>query len=72
MRLEEEGYLVETEYKNRTEMKPNPLIDVQRSYADEMRKWGKLCGISVDSRLKAATTRTTKKEEDITAKFGGI
>ena len=50
----------------------NPLIDIQRLYADEMRKFAGLCGLTIDSRLKAAVTRTSKKEETLKEKFGGI
>ena len=50
----------------------NPLIDVQKTYAEEMRKFAALCGLTIDSRLKVAATKTSKQEQDITEQFGGI
>lgn len=50
----------------------NPLVDIQKLYAEEMRKFAGLCGLTIDSRLKAAVTRTSKKEETLKEKFGGI
>lgn len=50
----------------------NPIIDIQRLYADEMRKFASLCGLTIDSRLKAAVTKTRKTEESVKEKFGGI
>lgn len=50
----------------------NPLIDIQKLYADEMRKFAALCGLTIDSRLKAAVTKTSEKEETMERKFGGI
>ncbi len=50
----------------------NPLIDIQANYADEMRKFAALCGLTIDSRLKAATTKINKTQEEIHKKFGGI
>ena len=49
----------------------NPLIDVQRTYAEEMRKFASLCGLTIDSRLKAATAKA-KKEDEVEDQFGGI
>lgn len=48
----------------------NPLIDIQKLYADEMRKFASLCGLTIDSRLKAAVTKTSKTEDNLKAKFG--
>jgi P27 family predicted phage terminase small subunit len=50
----------------------NPLIKVQKNYAEEMRKFASLCGMTIDSRLKVATIKTTNKQEDITDEFGDI
>lgn len=47
-------------------------VDVMKKYADEMRRFAALCGLTVDSRLKAGAYLTGKKEEDITEKFGDI
>lgn len=50
----------------------NPLIKVQKLFAEEMRKFSSLCGLTIDSRLKIATTKVTKKEQDIDDTFGDI
>lgn len=63
---------VEKATRTGTVIVKNPLIDIQRLYADEMRKFAALCGLTIDSRLKAAVTKTSKKEETMKAKFGGI
>lgn len=50
----------------------NPLIDIQKNYAEEMRKFASLCGLTIDSRLKVATIKTTKESEQIKDDFGDI
>ncbi len=50
----------------------NPLVDIQTNYATEMRKFASLCGMTIDSRLKAATIRISKEQQEIDKKFGGI
>lgn len=50
----------------------NPWVDLQKNYADEMRKAGAKCGIDVNNRLKAATVKVDHEQEEITRKFGGI
>lgn len=50
----------------------NPLIGIQEAYAKEMRTFAGLCGITIDSRLKAAAAKTTQIEEDLEKKFGDI
>lgn len=50
----------------------NPLIKIQKNYAEEMRKFASLCGMTIDSRLKVATVKTSKQQEDITDEFGDI
>lgn len=50
----------------------NPLINIQKKYAEEMRKFAATCGLTIDSRLKAATTKTTKTSQEIEARFGNI
>lgn len=50
----------------------NPLIGVQEDYAREMRLFGNMCGISIDSRLKAADAKTSEMEDSIKDKFGDI
>ncbi|MDF2857682.1 MAG: phage terminase, small subunit, family [Neobacillus sp.] len=50
----------------------NPLINIQKKYAEEMRKFASMCGLTIDSRLKVASIKTTKKEQEIDKKFGNI
>lgn len=50
----------------------NPLIEIQKNYADEMRKFASLCGMTIDSRLKVATIKTTQQQENIIDEFGDI
>ena len=50
----------------------NPLIVVQKKYAEEMRKFASLCGMTIDSRLKAATMKVDKIEDEIEDEFGDI
>lgn len=52
--------------------KSNPYVEIQAKYAQEMRRFGDLCGMSVSSRLKAAATRSKKEAENIEDKFGVI
>lgn len=50
----------------------NPYLKVRDNAASEMRKFGALCGINIDGRLKLANIKTTQTEEDITNEFGDI
>ncbi len=50
----------------------NPLIMVQKKYAEEMRKFASMCGLTIDSRLKAATAKADKIEDEIEDEFGDI
>ena len=52
--------------------KRNQLVDVQKNYADEMRRFASLCGISMDSRIKAGMKMQEKKEESLKDRFGAI
>jgi len=58
-----QGILIEAE---------NPLIMVQKKYAEEMRKFASLCGLTIDSRLKAAAARMDRIEDEIADEFGDI
>lgn len=44
----------------------------QRDYADEMRKFASLCGLTIDSRLKVGTVQTSQINEEIVGEFGEI
>ena len=53
-------------------MVENPLINIQKKYAEEMRKFAALCGLTIDSRLKAATVKINRENEGIEDEFGDI
>ena len=50
----------------------NPWVDLQKNYADEMRKAGSKVGIDVNARLKAASVKVDEEQKSIKEKFGGI
>ena len=50
----------------------NPLLSVQKEYAEEMRKFAALCGMTVDARLKAAVVKVDEKNMQIEEQFGEI
>lgn len=70
--LKQQSYYVERETRNGIIVVKNPMVDIQKSYADEMRRFASLCGMTVDSRLKAASAKTKDTESEINRKFGGI
>ena len=50
----------------------NPNVALQIKYAKEMREFGKQCGLSIDSRVKFASAKLEKIEENIAEEFGDI
>ena len=50
----------------------NPLIGIQIRYAKEMRDFARLCGLSIDSRLKFAAVKLNNMNEEIDQEFGDI
>ena len=50
----------------------HPLIKIQKLYAEEMRKFSVTLGLTIDSRLKFATAKAEKVNNEIEDKFGGI
>lgn len=50
----------------------NPLINVQRKYAKEMRDFARLCGLTIDSRLKLASAKAKEIDDTIEEDFGDI
>ena len=70
--LKKETYCIERKTRTGTIIVKNPLIDIQTNYAAEMRKFAGLCGLTIDSRLKAAVKKVEKKEEKLEKKFGAI
>lgn len=70
--MKDKKMIVQRSGRNGVTNTKNPLIGVQEDYAKEMRAFGNLCGISVDSRLKAAASKTAQIEDEIEGKFGDI
>lgn len=70
--LSKSDLTIEKETKYGKQTVPNPLIGIQKTYAEEMRKFAALCGLTIDSRLKAAVTKISKKEDEINEMFGDI
>ena len=50
----------------------NPLVCVQIKYAKEMRDFARLCGLSIDSRLKFAALKLDQIDDNINDEFGDI
>lgn len=48
----------------------SPLVKVQVKYAEEMRKFANLCGLTIDSRLKAGSAKVDEQEDMLERKFG--
>lgn len=71
-KLKKEPYCIERETRTGTIIVKNPMIGIQANYAAEMRKFAALCGLTLDSRLKAAVKKVDKKEEKLEKKFGAI
>mgnify|MGYP001625125559 CR=1 FL=1 len=63
---------VEKHTRYGTQMVPNPLIGIQGKYLDEMRQYAALCGLTIDSRLKAGAGKVEKQDESIRKTFGAI
>lgn len=63
---------VERQTKFGIQVVENPLIGIQKKYSEEMRHYASLCGLTLDSRLKAGTAKVNKQEETIQNKFGAI
>ncbi len=70
--LKKQSFCIDRDTRTGTITVKNPMIDVQTVYASEMRKFASLCGMTIDSRLKAAVVKTEKTEEMIESKFGAI
>ena len=70
--LKDQTYYIDRETRNGVIVVKNPMVDIQRTYAEEMRKFASLCGLTIDARLKAAAVKSDKTREAITNKFGNI
>lgn len=70
--LKNQAFYIDRETRTGVIVVKNPMVDIQQTYASEMRKFAALCGLTIDSRLKAAVTKTEKTEDMIKQKFGNI
>lgn len=52
--------------------KENPLVKTQRTYAEEMRQFAKLIGLTIDSRLRFASEKTKTIDSAVEEAFGDI
>lgn len=68
--LNGQDFYMERETRTGTIIVKNPLVDIQTNYATEMRKFASLCGMTIDSRLKAAGAKIDKEQQAIDRKFG--
>lgn len=50
----------------------NPLINVQDTFANQMRNFAMKAGLSVDTRLKYATLKVKQDTDDLEDEFGDI
>lgn len=48
------------------------LCDVMKKYADEMRRFAALCGLTLDARLKLGSVLAEKQQAEIDERFGDI
>lgn len=71
-KLKNKELLIKQVSKSGIKLVGNPYLTIRDNAASEMRKFGALCGINVDGRLKLATIKTTQNDEDITDEFGDI
>ena len=70
--LREQSYYIDRETRTGVIVVKNPMVDIQRTYAEEMRRFAALCGLTLDARLKAAAIKTDRTREEIARKFGNI
>lgn len=50
----------------------NPAMTAQKKYAEEYRAFARLCGFTVDSRLKLAAIKVRETDDEIAEDFGDI
>lgn len=70
--LSQQPYTLQKESKFGIVVYTNPLVYVQKNYADEMRRFAALCGMTVDSRLKSASLKIGRQDKAINDEFGDI
>nr|WP_274722868.1 phage terminase small subunit P27 family [Cetobacterium somerae] len=50
----------------------NPLVNLELKYSDEMKKYGALLGLTMESRLKVGSGIKTTSDEKLNKEFGDI
>lgn len=70
--LKKEEKVIKKPTQNGEILVKNPLCDLQKMYSEEMRKFASMCGLTIDSRLKAATIAREDIDNDISDEFGDI
>lgn len=70
--LSQQTYYVDRETRTGVIVVKNPMVDIQKGYAEEMRRFAALCGLTIDSRLKAGSAKVNKQQEEIENRFGAI
>ena len=70
--MKDQTYYIDRETRNGVIVVKNPMVDIQKGYAEEMRRFAALCGLTIDSRLKAGTVKVNKQQEEIENRFGAI
>lgn len=50
----------------------NPLVGLELKYSDEMKKYGSLLGLTMESRLKAGSGIVAKIEKELDEEFGEV
>lgn len=70
--LKDQAFYIDRETRTGVIVVKNPMVDIQRSYAEEMRRFAALCGLTIDARLKAAAVKTNTTEDRVRMKFGEI
>lgn len=68
--LARQPQIIEKQTKTGVQRAENPLINVQKKYAEEMRRFAGLCGLTIDSRLKAGASKVDAGEQYIFDRFG--
>lgn len=70
--MSQQTYYVDRETRTGVIVVKNPMVDIQKGYAEEMRRFAALCGLTIDSRLKAGSAKVNKQQEEIENRFGAI
>ena len=70
--LKNEDKVIKKPTQNGEILVKNPLCDLQKMYSEEMRKFASMCGLTIDSRLKAATIAREGIDNEINDEFGDI